>query len=915
MSARYIVGIDLGTSHTVVAYAARDGDGEIKQLPITQLVARGELDAPPLLPSVRYHPAAGELAEADVRLPWSGRDGSERDDGAIIGRLARELAEAVPGRAVTSAKSWLSHAGVDRAAPILPWGAADDVARISLLDASASYLAHVRAAWHAQFPHDPLERQDIVLTVPASFDEGARALTLEAARRAGLPSPRLLEEPQAAFYDWLLRHGDRLASELADTRLLLVCDIGGGTTDLTLIEVAPDPAGGPPRLTRTAVGEHLMLGGDNMDLALAHHVERGHGAKLPAARFAQLVQRVRSAKENLLAADAPAQARLTLLDRGARLVGGAHTLELQRDDAVRLVLDGFFPQEAIDVPPQRRRAALVEYGLPYPADPAISRHLAAFLNRHDARPDTVLFNGGVFRAEAIRARLCDRLAAWRDGAPPRELLNDQPDLAVARGAVAYALVRAGLTPLGADIGGGSARSYFLQLGERKGRSAPAEDAEATPRALCVLPRGTPSGQEIALDHHEFALRTGEAVRFHLLATTATTPWQAGELCAEDADDFVHLPPLVAHLPAASGQRGRQVAVRLAATMTEVGTLELTCIARDDPTQRWQLAFELRGTASAEPPPGAPPERVQDAIAAIERVFGAQARDADPKEVRQLRAHLERLLGPRDEWDLGLARTLADALLARARRRRRSAEHERVWCNLTGFCLRPGCGAPLDAQRIEQLWPLFAQDLQHGGETRNWSEWWTLWRRVAGGLDEARQLEVLEVLAGHLEHADPKSRQPRARSYDDMVRLTAALERVPLHHRSEVGAWLLGRVARRDENPQTWWALGRVGARESLYGSAHTVVPPDIAGEWLERVLACDWKAVEPAAFAVTQIARRTGDRSRDLPAGLRDEVVRRLQAARAPAGWIALVSAGAPLDADDQRRSYGESLPPGLSLL
>ena len=948
---RYTVGIDLGTSNTVVAFAAEDED-HIELFEIEQLVGRGEVGARPLLPSLRYHPADGELDPAGLRLPWPDAPIADAP-AAVIGSFARELGAQVPGRAVASAKSWLSHAGVDRSAAILPWGADDDVPRVSPVVASASYLAHVRAAWNARHPDAPLEAQDIVLTVPASFDEGARALTVEAAHLAGLPHLRLLEEPQAAFHDWLFRHRHSLASELAASRLVLVCDVGGGTTDLTLIQVEPS-ADGPPRLTRIGVGDHLMLGGDNMDLALADLVERRLGAggggraeRLSAARLAQLVQRCRVAKEQLLAADAPERVTVTLLGGGARLIGGARSAELGRDEVVRLVVDGFLPLASADELPQRRRAAIVEFGLPYPADPAISRHLAAFLQRHaklaraalglraaasdgapahadthasltvganeaPAVPDTLLVNGGVFRAKVVSTRLEALLAHWR-GAPLRVLHNDEPDVAVARGAVAFALVRAARTGLGPGIGGGSARSYFLVL----------EEAGAASRAICVLPRGTESGVEVALPERRFALRLGQPVRFHLVSSTSDTPWQAGELVELDADDFIHLPPLAARLPPTSTGRREDVAVRLVATLTEVGTLEMQCVSVDEAARHWQLAFQVRtetdadsADASAANAPGIHP-RLDQALALIEQTFGGQAQQFEPKTVSALRSRLERILGRREDWDMALLRALFDALLERARRRRRSAEHERVWLNLAGYCLRPGLGAALDDWRIDQLWALFAQGIQYVQERNNWSEWWTLWRRSAGGLDEERQLQILEVLAGHLEHADAARRRgdPVQGSYDDMVRLAAALERVPVMHRIEVGNWLRERLQRPTEKAHTWWALGRVGARESLYGSAHNVVPPDTAAEWLNAVLALDWKTIEPAAFAAAQIARLTGDRTRDLALALRDEVARRLSAIRAPHSWITMVREIVSLDDADRRRSFGESLPPGLKLI
>ena len=916
---RYLVGIDLGTSNTVVAYAAA-GEDEIRLLPVDQLVGPGEVAALPLLPSVRYHPAIGELDPASLRLPWASADGDAT--APVIGSYARDLGAQVPGRLVASAKSWLSHPGVDRSAAILPWGAGDDVAKVSPLTASASYLAHVRTAWDARFPGNPLAAQEIVLTIPASFDEGARALTVEAARLAGLDRLRLIEEPQAAFQDWIFRHREGLAAELAGSRLVLVCDVGGGTTDLTLIQVEAGTGGEAPKLTRIGVGDHLMLGGDNMDLALAHLVEQRLGGteRLSAGRFAQLVQRCRTAKEHLLAPDAPDRTTVTLLGAGARLIGTARSVELGRAEVEGLVVDGFFPQGAADEAPRRRRTGIVEFGLPYPADPAITRHLAAFLQRHagaaraalgaaapDAGalpvPDTLLLNGGVFRADRLAARLADTLARWR-GAGLRVLHNDAPDLAVARGAVAYGLARS--QGSGPAIGGGSARSYFLRLDD----GGPAE------RAICVLPRGTETGREVHLPSHSFALRLGQAVRFHLVSSVGDTPWQAGDLVDLAGDDFIRLPPIATVLPAPEGKR-REVTVRLTTAMTEVGTLEMHCVGADDPARRWLLAFELRGDNAGPDTRAVESPRLADARDLIERVFGTQSQQVDAKEVRGLRARLERLLGPREAWDMPLLRALFDALMERAARRRRSAEHERTWLNLAGYCLRPGLGADLDEWRIDRLFGLFGQGIQYVNEGRNWSEWWTLWRRAAGGLPEAAQLEILEVLAGHLEQADAgkRSRTPVLDSYDDMVRLSASLERVPTLHRIEVGKWLLERLQRPSEKAHTWWALGRVGARESLYGSAHTVVPAEIAAGWLEAVLALDWKRVEPAAFAAAQIARLTGDRSRDLAPELRDEVVRRLLAIRAPQGWIAMVRDGARLDEEVRRRSFGEALPPGLSLI
>ena len=964
-TAAFVIGIDLGTSHTVVAHAPLDGSAPIVLLAIAQRTAAGEVDAQPLLPSVRYQAAVGELPADALALPWPALDATDAAP-AIVGRYARELGTAVPGRVVASAKSWLSHPGVDRSAPILPWGAPEGeggVAKISPLRASASYLAHVRAAWDAQHPAAPLAQQRVVLTVPASFDEGARALTLEAAQLAGLPEVHLLEEPKAAFQDWLMLQGDQLATQLADSRLVLVVDVGGGTTDLTLIRVEPAADGGLPALTRTAVGEHLMLGGDNMDLALAHQLEpqlSGADQRLPAARFAQLVQRCRVAKEQLLAADAPESVAVTLLGGGAQLLAHTRSAALTRAQVAQCIVEGFFPHTALSDLPRRRQNALTAFGLPYPAEAAITRHVAAFLAQQRAGdadlPDTVLLNGGVFHAHALAERLTRILSDWR-GAPVRVLHNPHPDYAVARGAVAHGLARwqarwqvqyqqnaaqvptessllaikkeANAAPLAAPrlptIGGGAPRSYLLVL-----PSTPSTAPGAAPQGICLLARGTQEGTRVVLSGRRFALRLGQAVRFALVATSQHRDLKPGQIVPLTGDGFVALPPLTAVLPRADGSRQSQVQVLLHTTMTEVGTLQVHCVAVDDAAQTWALAFTTRETiktiANKDEDTGTSglkglkfsENSLPAAVALIERIFGNQSQDGvTSKDVRQLRPALERLLGAREAWDLPLLRALFDALLARAKRRRRSAEHERVWFNLAGWCLRPGVGAELDSWRMEQVWALYAQDLAHPQEAANRTEWWVFWRRVAAGLGEAQQMQLLEDVAGHMQLAVQRHQakgSPHG-SYDDMLRLFAAVEAVPWPYRQEMGQWMLQRLQQPGESVQTWWAIGRLCARMPLAANAHQTMPPEAVTEFLNAALAQDWRKNDTALFAAVQMARMTGDRARDLPDAQRAQVLDKLRAVHAPARWVALVEQVQAMDAQDARRSLGDSLPPGLVLV
>jgi molecular chaperone DnaK (HSP70) len=894
----YLVGIDLGTTHTVVAYSKR-GSAEVQVLAIPQLIAAGEVAPLPMLPSVRFHPAPGTLAAADLQLPWPSTEE------AVLGRFALDLGAQVPGRLVASAKSWLSHTAVDRTAAILPWGAADDIAKVSPLAASASTLAHVCAAWDAQHAEAPLAQQEIVLTVPASFDEGARALTLEAAKLAGLPKVRLIEEPQAAFYDWVYSHRQTLADDLKTTRRVLVIDVGGGTTDLTLIDV--EMTGGEPKLTRTGVGDHLVLGGDNMDLALAHLVESrlGGSERLSATQLAQLTQRCRAAKELLWSPGAPESTTVTLLGSGSKLIGGSRSAPLSRADLAQILVEGFFPQVAADAAPQRTRSGLVAFGLPYASDAAITRHIAAFLQRHpDQQPDALLLNGGVFHAEALVQRLQHTLNAWVP-APLQLLHSPQLDAAVARGAVAYALARTGKAP---RIGGGSARSYFLVL----------EGEASDQRGICVLPLGAEEGKGVTLANRTFALRLARPVRFFLASSVSHSQAQPGDLVDLSASGFVRLPPIATVVPGDGS--AREVLVHLSTALTEVGTLEMHCIAVANPAHRWQLEFQLRGDApqaDVAAPPAHP--RLADATAAIARVYGDRGQNVEPKEVKQLRATLERLLGTRDGWDTPLLRTLFSQLFDSAKRRRRTAQHERQWFNLVGFALRPGFGHPLDDWRVQQMWELFGPGIAHSHEPQQWSEWWILWRRIAGGLTAEQQDMVFEAIAFYLQPVGcqdiPAPEGPRMLALDDMLRMAASFERLSVANKVQLGHWLLQRLQNASENVQTWWALGRIGARQPLYASLHHVVPPEVAAEWLEALLAADWTQAEPAAFAATQIARATGDRARDIPDALRQRVIDRLTAARVPSTWIAMVREVTELDAADTKRVFGESLPVGLKLV
>jgi len=907
-SAQYHIGIDLGTTHTVVAYAkTRHKNAAIQIFEIQQLVAPGEVATRDLLPSVRYHPAEGELSAADMAYSPSG-------DQAVIGTAARALSAKTQGRFVSSAKSWLSHPSIDHTAALLPWGSNEDVLKISPLDASASYLKHVRIVWNHQFPDAPLENQNIVITVPASFDEAARSLTLEAAHIAGLHHIRLLEEPQAVCYDWLRRHSNNLSSTLENIKLLLVCDVGGGTTDLTLIKI--DHHSDEPQLSRIAVGEHLMLGGDNIDLALAHLAESrlsNDNKKLSAADLSYLLEQCRIAKEQLLADDAPKQLKVTLLGGGSKLIGGTRSADLHRDEVREIALDGFFPLSRLTDLPDKKRSGVVEFGLPYAAEPAISKHIAAFLKNHKQAaqnalgtdnnvPDALLLNGGVFRSQPITQRTIDLISSWRD-APPTLLENQHPELSVAYGAVSYGIAREHKK---IKIGGGASRSYFLLIGTEKDQ-----------HGVCLLPRGSEEGNEIILKDRQFSLRLGQPVSFHLVSLSGGNKHKVGDIVPIN-DDFHPLPPLAVAFDQQTDAANSNITVQLSVSLSEVGTLQIQCVSVDESEQRWDVQFQIRKNKASAVAKELP-ENFNQAIDQIDAVFGSRSKNINPKAVKSLRADLEKLLGLRSDWSSHLLRELFSVLLEVRKNQRRSANHERVWLSLIGYCLRPGFGYQLDNWRVEQLWKAYSNKIQFVNETQNWSEWWTLWRRISGGLDTEAQEIIFKDLAKYLNPASARqgntAKQSKQRGYDDMVRLAAVLERLPIAQKKQLGEWLLKRLQKASEPAQTWWAVGRIGARVPFHASTHFVVPADTASIWLEQILNTNWKKIPQAGFAATLIARMSGDRARDIGDELRTRVIAQLKASKAPGSWLAMLESVKQLDANEEKQIFGEALPPGLTLI
>lgn len=593
MSAKYVLGIDLGTTNSVMAFAPLDADEpRVELLPIPQLVAPATLETRRELPSFLYIAAPHEAGGASLDLPW----GKGRD--FAVGEFSRRQAAETPDRTVAAAKSWLCHSRVDRRQPLLPWNAPAEVAKISPVAAAQRYLEYLAAAWEASHPEAPVAEQRVVLTVPASFDASACELTREAALAAGLPADFvLLEEPQAAVYAWLAATGDRWRRALSVGDTLLVCDVGGGTTDLTLVGVAEEH--GDLALRRIAVGNHLLVGGDNMDLALAHYVAgqfAEKGVQLDPWQSVALWHSCRTAKETLLSPDGPERHGISVLGRGRKLIGGTISVEVDRRGVGELLIDGFFPHCLPGERPQRRRASgFQELGLPFESDTAITRHLAAFLAAHGedsespVRPTHLLFNGGVFKAEALQRRLLEVLGGWFGGDRAPRLLEGEHDLdhAVARGAAYYGWTK---QRGGMRIRGGTARSYYVGI-ETSGLAVPG--APRPLRALCVAPIGMEEGTETEVPSSDIGLIVGEPAHFHFFSSSVRKGDRPGTLLpAWNADELSETDSLEAHLPPDESIDEAYVPVRFQTRLTELGVLELWCVSTVS-DRRWKLAFSVR----------------------------------------------------------------------------------------------------------------------------------------------------------------------------------------------------------------------------------------------------------------------------------------------------------------------------------
>ena len=940
---RYLIGIDLGTTNCAVAYidtndaASGASPSGIRVFEVAQLTGPGEVRLAPLLPSFLYFPTEDEVSAGSVNLPW------EERPSMIAGIMARDQGALAPGRHLSSAKSWLCQSSIDRTSNILPREAEPPEPMVSPVEASARYLLHLRnacnhamAAQHGANPQQLFENQEIVLTVPASFDEEARELTVEAARQAGLQNLTLLEEPLAAFYAWVAEHHETLGGHLQDGELVLICDIGGGTSDFSLVRVHVQD--GNVEFERTAIGEHLLLGGENLDLALARQVEQKIGTKLSLRQHHALRVVCSAAKERLLSEQNVDRLPINVLGGGRSVVGQMVSSELSRGEVSDLIYKGFLPLTASSEMPLRTRAAgLREIGLPYVSDPAITKHLAAFLKDaavamdgggHSqthvkdgppmARPDAILFNGGFCIPAMVRERITEAIGNWfgdSSGWRPKILNHEVLSSAVAVGAAYYGRVRRGT---GLRIKAGSARTFYVGMRSEHGV-----------KAVCVLPAGTNEGTTLPLLDREFSVLANRPVSFHLYSSTIRHD-EHGAIADLDPDEIHRHAPLVTLLRYGKGLQPTELAVRLSVSFSEMGTLELWCESVNSP-HRWRLQFELRREASATPEseytsvPASTPIRhassisepaLNSAVRLIQNVFSrSEAVRSDSADSASLVGALESITGlKRESWPIPTVRAFCDALLEVADGRKLSPRHEGRWLNLLGYCLRPGFGDQNDNLRTTQARRIYQTGLVFPRELQCQVDWLVLWRRIAGGLTTAHQ----QQLWNHLGDLGIGRKKPRTRLNSQVEheawRLLASLEHLPATTRAALGGELFRKLKKEPSDGHWLWSLGRIGARIPLYGSLHCVIAAERAADWINALLDLR-ELTHETTSAIVQLGRRVGDRSRDIsPEVIRSAVVKLKSAGVADdASLRPLLEFTLPVR-DDVARTFGEPLPKGLKL-
>tara|TARA_B100000614_G_scaffold252761_1_gene265815 strand:- start:151 stop:2937 length:2787 start_codon:yes stop_codon:yes gene_type:complete len=921
---QFVIGIDLGTTNSAVSYAdvgalrqiidqrrdMPDKDKVIKVFNVPQLTGHGEFTRIPVLPSFLYIPGEYDISKDVLKHPWK-----KRED-LFAGSFARDHGSKIPSRLVSSAKSWLCNPLADRKAKILPWGA-EGVDKVSPVTATAEYLLHIRSAWN-HFVKDEdsfLENQFVVITVPASFNEEARDLTMEAVRLAGLGnSVTLLEEPLAAFYSWLISHEADWQTHVDQNDLILVCDVGGGTTDFSLITLKETD--GSPRFERVAVGDHLILGGDNIDLSLAKIVEKKFqsNTSLSSDKWKTLCHRCREAKERILE-HGERSVRITLKGEGRALIAGTLAADLTRGDVESVLRSEFFGDvltsefsEASD------GKEIADFGLPYEKDASVTKHIIRFLETHRETvknvlgkdvpmPDFILFNGGTLKPNLVQSRIKESIRRWfktSEQAKPVLLENNRPDLAVGVGASYYGLVKQGI---GVRVGSGSPRSYYL------GIATPDQNAK---QAVCLVERGLDEGSVIDMQEMSFEVLANQPVSFDMYSSSFRSGDSSGSIIPVDGS-LTRMAPLQTIIKFGKSGERKQIPVTIGAEYTEMGSLLMFCRSAVS-DHRWKLQFQLRSSGqSAE---AAETEVYDDAL--IQRVcdlIGYAFSDA-PEATDTLKSIAKRIESIVDQkkgnWPLSFIRRLADKLIEVEASRSISAEHEARWLNLTGFCMRPGFGDAFDEERARKLWKVYLKGQTFDKLPQNRLEWWIFIRRIAAGLKAGQQRQFFQDTSALLTKGNKAKLSPQ--ELTELWMTAGNMERLLVKDKVVLAKAILPQLKSGKKMDRMFWTLSRLGARDLLYGSVDRVIPPVEVSRWIGQIIKKKWQSSDPVPAMIASLARKTGDRTRDISDDTADQILSWMDDVRAGKKYKVSVREKTGQDMADKSQQFGERLPAGLIL-
>ena len=919
----YIIGIDLGTTNSAVSYvdlaslaneaskrtSKNENQNLIKVFNVPQLTGYGEFTKVQVLPSFLYIPGEYDISKDALKHPWK-----KRED-LFAGCFARDHGSKIPSRLVSSAKSWLCNPNADRKAKILPWGS-EGFEKISPVIATSEYLLHIKNAWN-HFVKDEdqfLENQMVILTVPASFNEEARELTLEAVKTAGFGAAvTFLEEPLAAFYSWLMNHENNWQDHVKPQDLILVCDVGGGTTDLSLISLKESE--GSPKFERIAVGDHLILGGDNIDLALARVVESKFKTKsgLTSEKWKTLCHRCREAKEKILETGETA-VRITIKGEGRSLISGTLSADLNRTDVEGKLLEEFFPfiepDQIIDIDEGK---IINEFGLPFEKEPAITRHIISFLEKHridvlknlskDPLPDFILFNGGTLKPDMVQQRIREAIGKWFKANStdfPEVLENKVPELAVGIGASYYGLVKMGQ---GVRVGSGSPRSYYIGVSIKD---------EKDPKAVCIVERGLDEGSKIHLPNITYEVRANEPVAFHVYSSSYRSGDKPGELIPVDGS-FSILAPLQTIIRFGKTSRRKTIPVIIAAEYTEMGTLSMYCQS-DISAHKWKLEFQLRdgekGIVSTETEIY-DEDLIMEACHKIREVFV----EADPHDgLRTIARTVEEIVGQKkSNWPLSFLRKIADSLMTVENTRKFSPDHEARWLNLTGFCMRPGFGDAFDSERAIRLWKTYLSGLNFEKSFQPRLEWWIFIRRIAAGLNAGQQRQFFQDISAYLISGKNKtSFSPQEEI--ELWMATGNMERLLVKDKILLAKSLLKLLKPGKKQGNLLWTLSRIGARELFYGSVDRVVPAKEVVKWLDQIMGKAWQKNDPVEPMVAQMSRKTGDRTRDIDPESRRKIIDWLEFREAKGIYATIINEKTEMAVTERNVQFGEQLPTGLVL-